>query len=196
MALPVDLCNWALLRLGTPVRITSIDPPYPDGASSIPATCGFAYPLVRDAELRAHTWNFARKTVEVAEDGDVPANTNYGHQYRKPSDFLRFINAEQVDWQIEGEFILSNDEAPLLLTYVRRFNDDPLADAALFDPLFNAAMSCQLALQLVEYVTTSNVQKAQIKADYDAAIAEARRVNAIERPVMEPPEDTYISVRR
>ena len=57
MASEVDICNRALSKLGA-ARITSLT------EDSVNArACNAMYESVRDAELRAHPWNFAMKRV-------------------------------------------------------------------------------------------------------------------------------------
>lgn len=188
MALPVDICNWGLLRLGQP-RVSSIEAPFTD-AAGVSSALAFLYPLIRDAELRAHPWSFARKRAELSADGTDPA-FGFDRQFTLPSDFIRFLQIEQNDWQIEGTKLLTNDDAPLEFIYIWR-----VENSHLHDPLFNEALSCQIALGLTEKLTTSNAKKAEIKDDYRAAITRAKLVNAIERPQLTPPEDSFVTVRR
>lgn len=185
MALPVDICNMALVRLGQP-RISSIDPPYtdPDG---LPSKLGFFFPLLRDAELREHPWTFAKKRTLLAEDTNAPA-FGYDHQFRLPADFIRLTTDRPEGWHIEGRFILTDDEAPLELTYIGNGVD-------FTDPMFNVALSCKIALAIAEDVTTSTSKKAACDNDYEKAIARAKATNAIEVPAKQPPEDTFITVR-
>lgn len=209
MVLPVDICNLALTKLGQP-RVNSIDPPYTNPFGVEP-DCGFVYPIVRDAELRKNIWSFARARVVLAASGDtppfgtddderddigpgwadeIPMSQPQIFQYQVPPDFIRLIKTKYEQRRLEGQYILTYEDSPLNLQYICR------ADPVLFDALFVDALACQVALQLAYKITTSDALKQTITADYGRAIAEAKRVNAIEKPPERTPEDSFVLVRR
>ncbi|UDL89842.1 hypothetical protein LGH82_00015 [Mesorhizobium sp. PAMC28654] len=209
MALPVDICNLALTKLGQP-RIGSIDPPYINPYGVEP-DCAFVYPLARDAELRKNPWSFARSRLILAADGntppfgtdddepddqgsswadEVPMDTPQIFQYRVPNDFIRMIKMKYEERRIEGQYVLTYEDSPINFQYIAR------VDPALFDPLFVEALACQVAVQLTYKITTSDALKQSIGQDYKLAINEAKRVNAIEAPPERAPEDTFVLVRR
>lgn len=185
----VQICNRALQRLGAK-RITSLTQDTPNARS-----CNFAYPPVRDAELRAHTWNSAVKRAQLAEDSTTPLFGKTA-RYALPSDFIRLLpldpeqNENTIDYQIEAGYIYTNYSSPLNIRYIYR-----LTDVNLMDSLMREALSVRLALELCEEVTQSNTKKELLNTDYKMLIREARRVNAIERVAQQPPEDTWITIR-
>lgn len=184
MASAVQICNLALQKLGA-ARINSLTE---DGRNA--RECNAAYELMRDAELRAHPWNFARARAQLAEDSTAP-DFGFDHQYTLPSDFLRLHPDSEVDdWQIEGRKILTDDDAPLEIIYIKR-----VTDTAQFDALFVVALANRLAMQLCEKITQSNTKKAEALRDYVLSIREARRVNAIENVATDPPDDPWITAR-
>jgi hypothetical protein len=188
----VDICNWALDMLGQPT-INSLSPPFTD-KRGMAAFFSRRYSTVRDAELRAYKWSFAKTHADVNKDGTAPLeSTGFARRFRKPSDCLRILQPAgcRVDWQIHGDYILTNDDDPLPLTYIKRETN-----TALYDPLFTEALAIKLAVAAVEKVTNSNVKKVDLLDDYRRVIAEARRTNSIELPSEDPPEDTFVTVRR
>lgn len=196
MASVVEICNRALQKLGANRIISLTD------NSKNARSCNVAYGPVRLAELRAHDWNFSIKRVQLAADV-IPPEFGRGNAFQLPSDFLRLLNPDpvqnlsardrnilDVDWQIEGKKIFTNDQAPLQLRYVA-----DVTDPNTMDPLFREALSAKLAFELCEEITQSNQKKTDATAAYKEAIQIARRVNAIENIAAEPPTDTYITVR-
>jgi hypothetical protein len=184
MASDVEVCNLAMTMLGAET-ISSLTQ-----ASANARRCARVYIVTRDAELRRHPWNFARARASLAEDSTAPA-FGYDHRYQLPSDFLRLHpSADALDWQIEAGYVLTDDGAPLEVTYIRRVDD-----ASLFDALFVEALAAKIAYLLAEEITQSNTKKAEAKDAYKAAIQEAKRANAIERVSDEPPEDPWITAR-
>jgi len=188
MASEIQIYNRALQKLGAKA-ITS-----PTENSPNARACNRAYADLRDLELRSHPWNFALKRVSVAADASGPA-FGPNNQFTLPSDFLRLhpdhdYKAE-TDWQIEGQKLLTDDEAPLYLRYVRR-----VEDPNVMDPIFREALATRIAFELCEKITQSNTKKDRLRIDHRDLIMKARQVNAIEKTATEPREDTWITVRR
>ena len=113
-----------------------------------------------------------------------------------PSDFLRLLppdddyNYNDLDWQIEGKKILTNDGAPLNVRYIYR-----VSDPNQYDSLFVEALACRLAVELCEQLTQSNTKAQIVRDDYVRAIREAKRLNAFENKPAEQQTDTWITCR-
>lgn len=189
MASEVDIANRALQKLGAE-RITSLTQD-----SENARECNVAYEAVRDAELRAHPWNFAIKRAQLAADTTAPA-FGFTNAFTLPSDCLRVLppdpsyNLNSHDWQIEGRKILTNDSAALEIRYIYR-----VTDTTQFDALFTEALACALAVELCEKLTQSNSKGQAMRADYTSTIRAARRQNAFENISADPPEDTWSTCR-
>lgn len=186
MASVVDLCNRALQRLGeSPITSLSDD-------STRARECSRVYEFARDGELRRYIWNFSRARVSLAASSTPPA-FGYDNAYPLPSDFIRLHPDNQVtDWQIEDGHILTDDEAPLNVVYIKR-----QTDVNKFDPLFFEALSARMALEMAERLrqpSASAMQNYMIM--YRDEISAARRANAIENISRQPPEDEWVSVRK
>lgn len=189
MASKVEIANRALQQLGAK-RITSLSEDSRN-ARAISA----AYEPVKVAELRKHPWSFAVKRVQLAASASNPIFER-ASQYPLPSDFLRLLplDPEAVqndeDWQIEGGSIITDDTGSLNVRYIANI-DDPNT----MDPMFREALSARLAYELAEEITQSNTKKREAIRNYEDQIAHAKRVNAIERVALVPPEDTWVSKR-
>ena len=189
MASEVDICNRALQKLGAE-RITSLTQ---DSANA--RACNLCYEPIRDAELRAHPWNFAIKRASLAADSTAPS-FGYDSAYTLPSDCLRVmppdvsVNFNTFDWQIEGRKILTNYDAPLEIRYVKRETDPNQ-----YDPLFIECLSAKIAVELCELLTQSNSKGSAARDDYIRAIRDARKMNAFENISAETQTDTWITCR-
>ena len=160
----VDICNLALQRLGAkPISSLSDD-------STAARECNRVYDHARDSELRSHPWNFARKRASLAASSTVPA---FGY-----------------DFQIEDGNILTDDTAPLKVTYIYQ-QTDPNA----FDQTFVDLLVSRIAMDLVEKLTQSNQKLIAAQNRYVASQREARKVNAFERTAQVPPTDSWITAR-
>lgn len=189
MASSTEICNRALQKLGA-ARITELTQ---DTVSA--RACNVCYEILRDAELRAHPWNFSVKRAELAASATEP-EWGRANEFPLPSDFLRLLpdypedNRNTKDWQIEGQSILSDDDDPIYIRYVYR-----VTDVSIMDPLFREALSCRIAIELCESLTQSNTKKDGLRADYERSIREARRANAFENVPAIPAEDSWITAR-
>lgn len=190
MADAVSICNLALQRLGAKA-ISSLTEDTTAGRA-----CNRVYEQARDSELRAHPWSFARTRVQVAASSTDPV-FGYAKQYQLPSDCLRILptngtngTATQDDWQIEDRKILTDDTSPINLIYIKK-----VTDPNEFDALFSELLAARIAMDVAEKVTQSNTKKKEATDHYKAVQAEARKINAFERPPIEPPTDTWITAR-
>ena len=184
----VAIANRALQKLGAK-RIESLTQDSPNARSM-----NNAFEMVRDAELRRYTWSFAISRASIAADADDPTWGDW-NRYTLPNDFLGLIRDDEsgqfVDWRVEGLYILSKDAAPLEIRYIAR-----VEDPTYYDPLFVEALASKLALETCQEITQSTTKKESARADYDKAIAEARRVGAIEKEAQEFSEDEWLAARR
>lgn len=151
------------------------------------------YADIKDAELRANAWGFAKKRENIAAHAIVPA-FNYQKAFPLPSDYLRYLKPARagLDWQVEVHqgvlAILTNqDTGPLQLRYIYR------APENMFDALFTVMLSCALAWQVVESITQSNSKRDAIRERYIDYRREARRLNAFEKIPDKQPVDSWIS---
>ena len=189
MASQTDICNIALQKLGAG-KISNLSED-----SRIARACNIAYTHCVEAELRAHPWRFAIQRASLAADATAP-DWGKANAFELPSDFLRLLtpypddNYNDIDYEIEGRKIYSNMDDPLYIRYVSQ-----VTDTSLMDPTFREVVACRMAIQMCEDLTQSNAKAATVQAQYEKAIKEARRANAIESIAQVPPEDTWVTVR-
>lgn len=186
----VDLCNKALDKLGHG-PITSLD----DNTKAA-RLCTRNWPLVRDAVLRAHPWNFAiKRDVLAPVDLTVTeAAKQWGFTYKFPfpADMLRLVEVRDLstdEYQVEGRAILANTTA-LYIRYVWREEDPNQYDTLFFD-----AAAAHLAFELAEALTQSNSKKDAAWQEYQERLSDAKRLDGQENPPAQFEEDEWIAVR-
>lgn len=190
MASDTDIANRGLQLLGER-RITSLD------ENSVAAReVNASYEVIRDAELRRHPWGFATTRATLAASSTAP-DFEYSYAFPVPSDFLRLhpTHEDETDWAVErvsgvGTCICTNDGDTLKVRYIAR-----VTDAGSFDPLFVEALAARIAFELAERITNSSQKKREAWETYVNAVAEAKKVNAIEKVSAENPEDSWITAR-
>lgn len=184
-----EICNRALQKIGA-ARIQSLADPSVNARA-----CSTAYYRVRDAEFRKHPWNFAIQRFQLAANATAPL-FGPANSFPLPTGWMRllppdpFQNLNDRDWIIEGNSVITNEDAPLDVRCVMK-----IEDTTLYDPLFDEALSAKLALELCEALTQSNTKKQTCQADYKDAIGEAKKVNAIEKVPQIAAEDRWITAR-
>jgi hypothetical protein len=110
---------------------------------------------IRNMVLISHIWKFAMARASLAED-PVKPDFEWDHKFRKPSDCLRVIplrvggtlNGRLIPHVVEGDFILTDAGAPLLIRYLK-----VIADPALWPPLFVDAVATKLAARAAHFIT-------------------------------------------
>ncbi|KAF7958212.1 hypothetical protein AWV80_01185 [Cupriavidus sp. UYMU48A] len=184
MASQTEICNRAVTKLGA-ARITSITE-----NSKSARVMNALWDTVRKAELRRRIWTFATVRTTLPEVTPQP-EWGYGHGYQKPSDCLRLLQIGQTfvvpaltdyrdqddsAYQLEGNLILTDQNAPLKIRYIR-----DITDPGLFDALFVETMASKLAYEAAEEITQSLSKKQQAGEDYKQSLRDATATGAIER---------------
>lgn len=186
----VDLCNKALDKLGHG-PIASLD----DNTKAA-RLCTRNWPLVRDAVLRAHPWNFAiRRDVLAPVDltvTEAAKQWGFSNKFPFPADMLRLVEVRDMstsDYQVEGRAILANTTV-LYIRYVGREEDPNQYDTLFFD-----AAAAHLAFELAEPLTQSNSKKDAAWQEYQERLSDAKRLDGQENPPARFEEDEWIAVR-
>jgi hypothetical protein len=190
MASATDIINKALLKIGEK-RITSQG--FADPGNERERIASEHYEPLRDAELRKNRWNFAMKRAELSADATAP-EFGYSARYALPADCLRIVEVvdlmEPGGYQIESGFILTNEEDGIQVRYIRRVtvvND--------MDDLFRDALACRIALEFCDRLTQKRSKRQEVITEYQAFMATAASVDAIENPPEEIPESSFVTVR-
>ncbi len=198
MAAPVDIVNRALVKLGE-AMISSLE-----GPSKPARLASSMFETVRDAVISTHAWNFAKDRKMLTSLADKPA-FGWAHQYLLPADCLRvleagswpqavmadYIGGNTQAYVLEGRNILTNLGPTLNLTYLRR-----IEDAGYFPPSFVDALACKLAVEMAEGLSASGSKRELAWKEYDQAVREARRVNAIQLPPQSVQDDTWVAAHQ
>lgn len=181
----IDCCNSALQRVGA-ASILSLSDNSPEARA-----CSVAYDSNRRDELRKHRWNFAIKRVVLTPDATAPA-FDFKYQFTLPSDCLRVLrpNTPDLDWQIEGRKILTNDSNTLYLRYIA-----DIEDCAQWDASFYNVVAGALAIDICEKLTQSNQKKQLCAQLYADDVKMAKRVDAFESGPEEAPDDDWWMAR-
>lgn len=176
----LEIANKALAKLGLR-EIPSFD-----SQEEAARVAKAVYGTTRDFELSTYQWAFALKRIELPADADAPA-FGFAYQYSLPGDFLRLegiYNAGGLDrdaYEIEGNKILTNIEAPLRIRYISR----EVAQVKC-PPYFVEAFATRLAYEMCERLKQDPQRKNLLMQEYQLVIASAKRANAIQLAIKRP----------
>jgi hypothetical protein len=156
--------------------------------------------------LRSQIWSFAKARASLAALSTAPA-FGWVRAFQLPSDFLRVVQVndywdfalfreatqeEVVPFEIEGRTLLTDFAAPLKLRYIR----DVSSEVETWDASFVEAFSCRLASEACETLTKGSGTKKQIlMKEYEDALREAKRCNAIELPPVPVADGSWLTAR-
>lgn len=181
----ISIINLALRQLGVE-GIGSLSAE----ESSAATAARDAFPLVRDALLREHSWPFSLETIQLALDVIPCSNPDFEGAYPLPADCLQVVHVDDgggstlvggygrhgQPWRVEGRRLLANASSSVRLTYVKR-----VTDPAMFDPMFTRALVFALAVDLAHPLTGSDKVAARMQALYADALRRAHLAAAIEQ---------------
>lgn len=189
MADRVEISNLTLSKLGEDDQLEDpLDNRKP--ARSIRAV----WDTVRDAVLRAHTWNFAIDPggLDLSHDASYNASalSDWRYRFRLPTDFIR-LDLQRCrpmwtrnDIQVGRQFIYANSPGPVHIVYVQR-----VENCGDWDALFVEAFASRLAWQVADRITGDRGRKSDCWQAYSTALKEAKGVDGKENPP-EPSEPT------
>jgi hypothetical protein len=177
MASKVAIYNMALSRLGTRARVAD-----PDEESVEAENLSVWFDAARDATLRAHDWNFARRYLVLAENGGVTPPSVWAYAYSWPNDCLRFRGilpdmrppvrfevASALDGGSNRVKVIFSNAAQAEGWYTARIEDTELWDAG-----FTAAMAAVLAAHVALPITQNeSLSKAKAAEARDALMQAA-----------------------
>jgi len=169
MASEVDICNFALTKIGEDTIISLTE------ASKAARLCNLFYADTRDSLLRSHPWNFAIKRVELAKLTTTPA-FEFTSEYQLPADCLRvmYLDNKNLEFRVEGKKLLANTDTAKI-EYIAR-----IEDTAQFDSVFVDVMWNTLASRLAYNLSDNNTLTDLLARDAEQALRKAKSINGQE----------------
>lgn len=162
------ILNQGVRLLGS-YNINSINPP----STPLERQCAGGYPQWRDSELTRRRWVFSRRFATLTVQGSAPnAIASHPLAFDLPADCLAPVRKRGDQWIQQGRKIYTACSV-LELEYKARIVETD------FDVLFNDVLACRVAYELCEWVTQSNVKKADCVQFYKDAVKIAAANNAL-----------------
>lgn len=178
MANEIQICNLALSRLGG-FRIQSLD-----DATKEARECKLHYPIVRDAVLEAHDWDFARKRLVLALTTETFSGWEYAYQYPTDCLVIRKIydpnkaEGSKIPFEVvsnaalDRRLILTN-QAQAELIYTAK-----VTDVNMFSSGFVNALAFRLAADLAIPLRGKNDLQQSLANGFIAEMMQAQKNDA------------------
>lgn len=196
----LDIYNLALTRIGHE-PLSSIDERGKGGDR-----CRLHYPVMRDAVLSAHPWNFAIRRAHLAKLSYTPAfefssafvlptdpyclrviRTNFeasGHSSTAIYGFpgIHGLMPGAIEWRIETVSINSADVRVLMCNEAAMAIEyiARITDVAQYSALFVDALAARLAAEIAISMTDNQSASKTLMDFYMAKLSEARIMDAME----------------
>lgn len=194
MATEISICNLALMALGKK-PISSFDT-----SNASAEACAIAFPVAREEVLSAHPWNFATRTVELAQisGADYP---NYDFAYSYPSDCLRALmlvndaSDDELVYKValatDGETrVILCDYDPATLEYVAL-----VTTAGAYSPGFCQALAYNVAAKIAQTLTGSEQLMGNMLQLYERALGRAAALDCMEGRQGPATSNPYVDAR-
>lgn len=188
-----SVCSTALFHLGA-APLSSYENPRTPLEKQITGQ----YQTVLNAELRKRAWTFAIKRTAFIDAAAAQAAPLF-NTWALPNDCLRVLREHsrsdvrfQPAWWVEGRNVCAH---PAKAPSIRYVSNSVTPDT--YDPSFVEAFTLKLAFRCCEYATQSSQKKNDLANDYSAAIVEASKQNAWEKPegTTHAPDDAFSWLR-
>lgn len=195
-----EVTNRALVKIGANTITSLLD------ESEQARKASLVFKSLVQSELRKQAWNFAKARATLAPLAVSVGGQDFKTSYNLPADLLRLITLngnwvfssirEVVPggspyYAIEGRTLVTNDSGPAYISYV----NDVSELTALWDACFVEMIACRMAMDLVHSITKNLPLKQSLKQDYNEALKEAKRTNAIELPPQSIADDSWVQSR-
>ncbi len=173
-----DIVNLASTHLGE----KTFTDPFVD-TSPTAVLLAFRYDFSRREVLRSHAWGAAKKDVSLSADATAPTHT-WTKRYLVPQESLRLVNINNTDlddlyfreYEIKGQYIHTDEAAPLKITYI---TDEE--DTSKFDPVLVNCIALHLAASTAIAITDDKNLAAGLMQRYDALVEEAKFTDSLQR---------------
>jgi hypothetical protein len=176
----IDICNYALMRVGTKSSIMSLDEASPEAN-----VCKLVFDQALRASLRLHPWNFASASGALAE---LPSpRSDWAYRYALPSDCVharRVLGesrtSDRVPFEIgvndtrDGKTLLC-DSAAAVLVYTAY-----IADPTLYDSSFVDCLAWRVAYEVAMPITADRSIQGQCLQAWTKFMPEAAALDANE----------------
>lgn len=180
-----DIINLAATYMS---EARSIDPETDTGETA--RTLNFLYDNSRRQVLRAHTWSCAKEDVSISADGTAPL-FKWSYAYTLPVDYIRAVSINETDidfidcprYEIKGRKLLTNEAAPLYLTYIK-----DLEEVGTMDEMLVQSIALRLAADACVNRTDWLPLYDSLISRYETYVEEAKFTDSMEkrRPLPDP----------
>ena len=195
MASEVQIAKLALQHIGDRWDISDLTEATPEAEQ-----VNLVFDDTRDALLRQHPWNFAKKYASPATlSGTVPGNWTYMYAY--PTDAVRvngIIDPVETGTPIKFEVARNASDVKVVLTDqedAEFFYTARITDTVQFDPEFTMALSYALAARLAMPLTGERAIMGDMDTLARNIVNSAWETDSNEGIEEDLPEATWIQAR-
>lgn len=174
-----DIAKIALSLVGAS-RITSLD----DDQTEPAIVCRIMYPIARDSIFCMAPWMPLLARARLAADSSAPA-WGYAYRYALPTDcanptrdiFSGEIRLIKGDFQVEGNYILTDKTGPIDIRYIKR-----VINPGDWDYLLVMTVAHYMAALIAPRLTQDKARLSQINQRFEEFATMAKAQNSRRNP--------------
>lgn len=184
MASEVDICNFALMKLGHSPIASLLDD------SDEGRACNASYGLCRDDVQSVYPWNFATNWYSLGLLVAAPGDPNYSLAYQLPTNYLKAWALDTDGWPyvIQGDQLWTNLTDPVVQITKR------VTNSGLFPPAFTIALGYRLAAEMCDGIVARHTTANDLMISYERKLQEARTADGQEgSPLVEDANEILLT---
>lgn len=172
----VGIVNLALAEIGVPAISAMTEKS--DAAELANAIWDYA----RDEVLEDADWNFAKDTVELAQDSTAPVDPEWNYRYGKPASCIKIrtlideAGETKIEYAVEGDFIYCNYDNTDVSLYARYTAIK--TDVTKYSASFIRALKYKLAGMMARKLASRDPEPFEQK--YEVALLKATGQNQMQ----------------
>jgi len=159
----VDICNFALMKLGHTAILSLIDD------SDEARACNAAYAICRDEVLAARPWNFATDWYLLEQLVAAPADPNFSLSYQLPTNTLKVwgLDTQGWDYNVQMGKLYTNLSAPTAQITKR------ITDSGSFSAHFVTTLGYRLAAEMCDSIVAKHTTANDLMIAYERKLQDA-----------------------
>jgi hypothetical protein len=193
----LDVVNRALIKIGAK-EISSLTE-----SGRNPRIMNAMIDVARDKFLRTNPWNYGVTRAQIAKDTVAP-EWGWSSRFVLPSDYIKMLAVESstnteptayqskntpknIEYKIEGDYILCDETDPINIRYVKRETD-----MSRWDSMATEALASLLAYEACIAVSGDKQMKQMFYSEYKDCLDEARHMDGWDDDMYDYPEDDWV----
>ena len=157
--------------------------------------CKRIYDMALGEVLEEEEWKFNKARVEISVDPVAPIS-EWTYAYTLPPDCgqpKRINDDDSIEWEVEGEKILTDASSPIILEYIKNVENDPNKWLIGFRKAFTSYLAARYAEAFPQDGDKASAKLQEYEHNLQKAMANNGQVGSVHAP---PVPNLTTNIRR